>query len=417
MSISTSALFLLAVPLLAQEKLTLEDLEKMALANNPAVAQSEADIRAAKGRRRQAGAWPNPVIGATGDELAGGPIIRWGEWGGFAEQRIVTAGKLGLRSRIAEQDIAQADAAARAARQRILNAVRSLYYQALGDQRLIEVRTELNKLAAEAVRTSRELSNIGQADRPDLLAAEIEAQQADLALANAVNARDRTWRQLAAVTNRPGLGPSPLEGSLEPPPQLDIEAAIARIEKESPELSSAQAMLARSDLEVRQARKERIPDVVARGGLRHNRELLEPNLTPVGTEGFFDIGVEIPLFNRNQGAIAAARASQDRARLEVDRLRLSLRSRLANVHTAYRNALQAVDRYKNQMVPRAEEAYKIYQASFRQMAASYPQALIAQRNLFQLREGYVMALVEAWRRAVEIQGLLLSVEPDMALTP
>ena len=45
--------------------------------------------------------------------------------------------------------------------------------------------------------------------------------------------------------------------------------------------------------------------------MRYNRELLESGpsgLRPVGREGFFDIGVQIPLFNRNQGAVAAARA-------------------------------------------------------------------------------------------------------------
>ena len=42
------------------------------------------------------------------------------------------------------------------------------------------------------------------------------------------------------------------------------------------------------------------------------------------------------------------------------------------------------------------------------MAAAYPQVLIAQRNLFQLQEDYITALVNTWRSAVEIQGLLLT---------
>ena len=85
----------------AQERLRLEDLEKMALENNPTLAQAAADIRAAEGRRLQAGLYPNPTIGAIGDENTPGPIIRGGEFGVYVEQRFVTARKLGKSRNIA----------------------------------------------------------------------------------------------------------------------------------------------------------------------------------------------------------------------------------------------------------------------------------------------------------------------------
>ena len=54
-------------------------------------------------------------------------------------------------------------------KQKLLNSVRSLYYQALGDQLLIQVRSDLAGLAKRAVAVSKEMANVGQADRPDLL--------------------------------------------------------------------------------------------------------------------------------------------------------------------------------------------------------------------------------------------------------
>jgi cobalt-zinc-cadmium efflux system outer membrane protein len=254
---------------------------------------------------------------------------------------------------------------------------------------------------------------VGQADKPDLLAADIEAQRIEVALATARNARERTWRQLGAAVGDPGLRPAPLEGDLEKIPKLDLEEALAAIYRDSPELRAAQAITERSDLAVRRARAERIPDVVVRGGLRYNRELLDQlpgngGLRPVGIEGFFDIGVEIPIFNRNQGGVAAARAESERARFSVERTRLSLRLRLAEAYREYQDALVLVERYRTAILPQAEEAYRLYLSSFRQMAAAYPQALIAQRNLFQLQEDYVTALASAWQRTIEIQGLLLT---------
>lgn len=328
----------------AAQALTLQDLERMALERNPAIGQARSAVNAAAGRAKQAGFYPNPILSAVGEEISGGPIIRGGEFGAGIQQRIVTAGKLGLSRRIAEQDQKEIEAEADAQKHRVLNAVRLLYYQALGDQRLIEVRTDLARLARRAVAISRELANVGQADRPDLLAADVEAERIELELVTAQNARERTWRQLAAVVNNPALKPAPLKGDLENPPKLELEQALEKIFNESPELRAANVDVARSELALRRARAEKIPDLLVSGGVRYNRELLEQGATPgtlrpVGKEGFFDIGVEIPIFNRNQGNVAASRAELERSRLGVDRTRLALRSRLATAFKEYQDAL------------------------------------------------------------------------------
>src|SRR4029453_7507842 len=74
----------------------------------------------------------------------------------------------------------------------------------------------------------------------------------------------------------------------------------------------------------------------------------------------------------------------------------------------YQDSLTRVEKYRTQMIPRAQKAYDLYLASFRQMAAAYPQVLIAQRNLFQLHEHYISDLITTWQSAVEITGLLLT---------
>jgi len=56
------------------------------------------------------------------------------------------------------------------------------------------------------------------------------------------------------------------------------------------------------------------------------------------------------------------------------------------------------------MLPRAEQAYKVYQANYQKMAAAYPQVLISQRTLFQLQVDYVKALESAWQSALVIRG-------------
>jgi cobalt-zinc-cadmium efflux system outer membrane protein len=65
-------------------------------------------------------------------------------------------------------------------------------------------------------------------------------------------------------------------------------------------------------------------------------------------------------------------------------------------------------RYQREVLPRAQKAYELYLAKFRQMGAAYPQALIAQRTLFQLRAEYISSLVELWQNVTQLRGMLLA---------
>jgi cobalt-zinc-cadmium efflux system outer membrane protein len=389
--------------------LRLEDLEQMALEHNPALGEAQARVRAVRGLKRQAGLYPNPLVGYTGDEISTGPFRRGGEQGFFVEQEIPTAGKLRLgRSVFGEQE-RQAAAAAEAEKLRTLNAVRGLYYQALGAEKLVAVRTQLAGITHEAAEVSRQLANVGQADQPDVLEAEVEDQRAALALEAAQNDRERIWRQLGAAVGVSALRPAPLAGSLEEPaPELEFDRALESVLHDSPEVNAAEAGVARAQQAEERARAERIPNLLVRGGLRDNRELLEATGKPVGLEGFAEVGVRILLFDRNQGGIAAARAEQERAQLEVARVKLALRARLAAAFRSYSDARALVARYRDQMLPRAQKAYELYLASYKQMAAAYPQVLIAQRNLAQLQLDYLAAEQALWQSVVEIRGMLLA---------
>ena len=400
------------IPVLAPAEnagLHLEDLERMALEANPAIGQAKALTDAAAGRAHQAGLWPNPSFGANGEHVS--KVTGGGAIGGFVEQRFITSGKLGLDRKVAQQQQAVYVENQNIQKQRLLNSVRLLYYQALGDQLLIQVRTNLASLAARAVSVSQEMANVGQADKPDLLSAETEAERIQLELVNARNAWDRTWRQIAALLNNPSFKPVLLQGNLEDFPKLDVDRALETIYRDSPELRAAEVTVRQSEFSIRRAEVAKIPDVFVRGGLRNNREYGE--IGPQGPtrrrglEGIFDVSVQIPIFNRNQGGVKAAKAEAEHARLEVQRTKLSLMARLAAEYKDYQDSSAAVERYRTRILPKARQAYDLYLSNFRQMAGAYPQALIAQRNLFQFQDRYVAALVSTWQRAIEIQGLLL----------
>src|ERR1700719_1400368 len=380
------SLFLVALPGRAQtpvtehKTITLAELQQMALQKNPTFGQSAANIQAAEGRKKQSGLYPNLIVGYQGEQIRGGSF-HGGEQGVFVQQDIVLGGKLGLNRKIFDQELKQAETEAEEQKVRVVTNVRMSYIQALSAQRTLELRQNLSKLADDAVETSRELANVGQSDAPDVLESEVEAQQAQLAVTMAEQNRQRVWRALAAV--------------------------VEKIVDESPAVRIAELGVKRADAALARAKRETIPDLELRGGLQQNGEWL-PNGRSVGLQGFADVGVRIPISNRNQGNIAAAKADAERAKREVERVKLVLRERAASVVQTYTFSEAAVDRYKNQMIPRAQKAYEMYTKKYHDMAAAYPQVLISQRTLMQLEVSYITALENFATSSLSLQSYLLT---------
>ncbi len=408
------ALFLLALPGRAQapaseqKTITLEELQQMALQNNPTFAQADANIKSAEGRKKQSGLYPNPTVGYQGEQIRGGSF-HGGEQGFFVQQDIVLGGKLGLNRQIFHQELKQAETEADEQKLRVVTNVRMSYIQALSAQQTLELRNNLSKLADDAVETSHQLANVGQADAPDVLESEVEAQQAQLAVIMAEQNQQRVWTALATVVGNPRLPLMRLEGKLEDMPSVNPEELVEKIVNDSPAVKIAELGVKRAEASLVREKREPIPDLQLRGGMQQNGELLSaPNGRAVGLQGFADVGVRIPIFDRNQGNIATAKADAERARREVDRVKLVLRERAASVVQSYTFSQTAVDRYKNQMVPRAQKAYEMYTKKYKAMAAAYPQVLIAQRTLMQLEVSYVTALENFATSSLSLQSYLLT---------
>jgi len=406
-----------SVALGASTGLTLQQLEKLATVRNPTLAQAQAGIRAAQGRVRQTGLWPNPTIGYSGSEIRGGSF-GGGEQGVFVQQQILLGGKLRLSQNIFKEEQKQAEAEADEQRLRVENGVRIAFYQSLAAQQMVELRGKLNDLAKEALDTTQQLFNVGQADQPDVLQAQVETDEAQLALVSAQQEQQRAWSVLAATVGQPQMPLTPLRGDLENIPTLDTQETLVTILRDSPAIKIAQLGVARAQAELARAHREPVPDLALRVGYQQDRELLEPTgSNRVGGIGFAEVGVNIPLFNRNQGNITAAVSDVDCAGREVERVALVLRQQAAPMIQSYSSSRSIAERYRTQTLPSAQKAYQLYLAKYQQGSASYPQVLIAQRTFFRLQAAYISALENVWTNASALQGLLLMDGLDQPSAP
>lgn len=393
--------------------LTRETVERMALERHPAVARAAARVRVAQGQERQAGLWPNPVIGYAAEEVSGGPVNRGGEHGVFVEQTVPLGGKLRLRKAVLTEAISYAEASADVAQVAVRTAARARFADALVASHRVRVRERLLTLAEEAVVVSRQLFNTGAADEPDVLASENERQRAGQAVVEARNAEAAAFRRLGVAMGLSGLEPRPLaQDDPAAVPDLARDAVWTAIKAGSPMLAVARKAVDRADAEVVRERREPFPDLVVRGGPLYNRELLEPNLQPVGWEAQLQVGITVPLFDRNQGGIAASVAAGEAARAELRQVELVLEDAFASSYETYLTSFRAAERYRDEIVPRAEKALALYLASYQQMAAAYPQVLLAQRTLIQSVDEYLAALSTTWREAVRLEGLLADADME-----
>jgi len=387
---------------------TLDQAQRIAGDSNPTLRQAQAEIRAAKAHQQQSGLYPNPSVGYTGDEIRGGSI-NGGKQGFFLEETIVTGGKLGKSREVYAQEIRIAEMETEEQKLRVESAVKTAFLRVLAAQELLEVRRELGRINQDYADTQRQLFNTGQADETEVLDAEVEAQRLRIAARMQENTLREEWRSLAAVIGRPDLPQATVSGDLERNwPELNEEQAVEQLAAQSPATRIADATATRAQAEIVRARSQIIPDVQLRGGLQYNNEPLGSAPHAIGWEGLAEVNVQLPLFNRNQGNVAAANAELDRAQLEKQRVALTLRERATSIVDQYANAKLMATAYRDELLPRATKAYTLMFQKYGLMLAAYPRVIQSQRKLFDLQAEYIAALENVWTTGIALQGFLLT---------
>jgi cobalt-zinc-cadmium efflux system outer membrane protein len=394
----------------------LPDFLQIADENNPTLKQAAAIIRRSAAQAKQAALYPNPSVGYQGEQIRGGSY-GGGEQGAYVAQSIVLGGKLGLRRDIYEQQKKSDEAAADAQTYRVHNDVAQAFYKALAAQETVMVRRRLLKITLDAVETAHQLANVGQADAPDLLQSEVEAEQAKIDYANAQREFLQDFKVLAAVAGKTDIPVSPLDAALDTPPEIDTDQIIATIVQGSPTVKQAQQEVSVAEARLKDAKRESIPDLQLKAGEQYNFESVSQlPVKAAGPQSFASAGVNLPIWNHNQGNKKAAEADIERAQQELRRVRLSLQQQAEPIMQMYLSSKFEADRYRTQMIPRATRAYELYLKKYQDMAMAYPQVLVSQRTLFQLQVAYIAALGNVWQNAIALQNYTLKDGLDAPMT-
>ena len=371
--------------------LTLEQALLEAEARSPAIAAAQANVAAARGRLRHAGFRDNPELSVEVENFLGR-----GELSGLqgtevtvaVNQRLDLGGRRSARQSVGRAELAVSELRLLITRAELALNVRQQFATAVAARERLRIATENEQRSRELARIANVLVEVGREPPLRALRAQAAASQAaaDLRAAQAGEAVSR--RTLAALFGVEAP-PESVAGSL-----TDIlPTATSPVESLDVRLANAQLALAEASLQ--QQLTERRLDPAVGVGIRHGQETGDQALVA----GF---SMPLPIRNRNQGNIEAARAEILAAEAERASARVSANARVANATANLTAASARVEALEEGAIPEGREALRLAQLSYEAGKIELIELLDAQAAL----TGAETQLIEARLAQAEAAGEL-----------
>jgi len=385
-----------------ERALTLADLQHTAYSRSPVISKAWADVDSRRGRAVQAGLCPNPVVGYEGDTI--NTLGTAGYNGLFFEQTYVTAGKLGLAQQAALMEVRAAEYAYRRARVDVATSVRRAYFGVLVAQERVRLARAMSTLAQDAYEAQVDLVAGGQAAAYEPLQLKVTALRARNEVVTAENNYQGSWRELAAALNYPNMLPEAVAGSVESPPaELQFEAAQVALLSRHTDLSIAQADIAQQQFNLELQRRTPIPNLELYSAVQHD-DTNSRNDVSYNVQ----IGLPLPIFNRNQGNIASANAELVRAQHNRVGTQNTLTASLAEAYARYATARELAQTYRTQIVPSQVQTFRGVYTQFRSAGGEldFAQVIVSQQTLAQVLSEYLNTLSNEWDAVVDVAEIL-----------
>jgi outer membrane protein len=286
------------------------------------------------------------------------------------------------------------------------------FYSALGQDELLAAEREIAAATRTDFEAAQRLFEIGLKTRVEVLNAELQIEQQQLAVRQQEGARDRARLALETLlgqTDLPPVRPAPLEIPLFDPATLDEEALVERAVAGSASVRRAEVELRVAQVAVQESRTAYWPEI--RAGFTVGRNEQGPRTESLFAFGGFEdelssrlnVSLSLPLFNNffgsrvNMARAEVARASGEddlrQARLEAERATRSalvtLRDRWDGLRIAERSLTIATE-----ALELAREEYRLGARTFEQLQQSVASEATGRRQVIQARYGFADALID-----------------------
>lgn len=390
------------------------DLVRRALASNGELAAARIDIERARARRRQAGLRPNPTLDF--EQTTG----RFTGAAGETERSIGVAvpielgGKRRRRIELAHVELEAAEAAV-ADRERTLSAeVRASYAEALAALRELEITESLNNLDQQTTRFVQARVNEGETApiEMNLLMVEVDRLRSRRALVEGrLKAGLIRLKNLAGIpSGEPLRLREDLATPVMPAPPASMEAAEDIALRSRPDLRLARLNEEVAQAGLKLARSEGIPNLTAFSKYTVGQAVFDD--TPVGVLVdrdrllIFGVSIDIPVFNRNQGAKAEFAAAISQARTRREFLESVVRSEVQSSYARYVAARAAVLIFEKGVIARSNDNLRVIRSAYELGQFTITDLINEQRRLVDSQKDFTEALAEQYRALADLQAAL-----------
>ena len=385
--------------------LNLAELQRLALENSPALKQAAADVAAARGAAVQAGLYPNPKFGYQGDQIGSGHTA--GQQGAFLNQTIVTKDKLGLAQAAALSEVGRTEANLQQVQSEISAAVRARCYALMTATVAVHVNEEMARIAEALAERMQKLFDSKQpVANHDVAQARALAASAHAEVIQSSYRRTAAEKQLATLVGSASSNATEPSSAERPLPAYSFDRLQEHVFANHSEVRAAGAQVVRARLQLELARVTAYPNVETNTYVQYDYSTNTPQFG-------LQVGVALPVFDRNQGNIAQAEAHLVRASHEAARARQELSQRLAEAFERYAVNRRLLEQYRNEILPAQRSAAEGVGKRFEQEPGkvSFSEVVLAQQTLATTYTGYLNVLAAAWQAVADLSRMAQSEEP------
>jgi outer membrane protein, heavy metal efflux system len=393
--LSLCILALCAAQAIAQTGLSLNDAVNFALSHRPEVRAAADRTSAADHLRAQAGLIPNPRLFLESEDLRASHFNFWqdSETFAYAAETLETSGRRGGRIATANQGVERSRLEAEQVHFQIALRVRQAYWTAQGTQFLAKLYQQDDDYFRQVISYHEARFHEGRLAEVDLLRVRLEGERVHAAAARAKLEAERAMLDLEremASSDRSQWQLTELFETLETPnpPPSGADPALLRVEGQAAREAIAAA---HANLQLQKASGR--PDLEAVFGYKRN---LGDDTALVGLQ------LNLPIFDRNQGAVAAAAADVQAAEEDYAAVREQLSSKLSIARREYdlerEQYLQTFKPLRDQAV----EISDISRAAYKEGGLDLVRLLDAERVRVEAEVSWVQALEDYHQSVVSL---------------
>ena len=362
-SLLVSILLIPALSRAQEAVISLKDLEAEALNNNPEIAMAGKKAESAGERKTLASAMPDPMIGymvqnvgALGTSTIG--TVDMSMQGVVFSQEIPFPGKLGTKGRAAGKEAERAQEAARETMLRVLNSLRTAYYDYYLAYKSAEILEQTKELMQNVQRIAETRYATGQGMQQDLLRAQLEVSMLLDKIAEQEQKKDAQAAVINKLVGRDPLAPLGRPADLVVTSfdrsQDDLAAAAL---KHSPVLEERRRMIEQGESELSLSRREYLPDMVVSGGWFTRGEKSDV------WQASLMFKVPLYLWNKSAG-VRAADADLHSARYDYEAARVEVLARVKDLYSTIKTSEHHLHLYEAGIIPQARLALQSTTANY-----------------------------------------------------